>query len=33
MLKEKGIHLPFTTWNGDVDVSAKYYGFTLEDVE
>jgi hypothetical protein len=33
MLKEKGVHLPFTTWNDDVDNSRKYYGFTLEDVE
>jgi hypothetical protein len=33
MLKEKGVHLPFTTWNDDVDGNCKYYGFTLEDIE
>ena len=33
MLKEKGVHLPFTTWNYDVDNNCKYYGFTLEDME
>lgn len=31
MLKERGINLPFTTWNDNVDENCKYYGFTLED--
>ena len=33
MLKEKGVYLPFTAWNDDVDNRCKYYGFTLEDVK
>lgn len=32
LLKEKGIHLPFTTWNGNIEISKEYYGFTLEDI-
>lgn len=32
LLKEKGIHLPFTTWDDTVTITAGYYGFTLEDV-
>lgn len=34
MLKERGIHLPFTTWNDGVNIDnyCKYYGYTLEDV-
>lgn len=31
MLKEKGVNLPFTTWNDNIDENCKYYGFTLED--
>ena len=31
LLKEKGIHLPFTTWDDTFAISDTYYGFTLED--
>ena len=31
LLKERGIHLPFTAWNGDIDTAVRYHGFTLED--
>jgi hypothetical protein len=34
LLKEKGVHLPFTNWSEPPDDPRyPYYGFTLEDVE
>ena len=33
LLKEKGVHLPFTTWNDTVDTDRVYFGFTLEDIK
>lgn len=31
LLKERGISLPFTTWNDNVSEMKQYYGFTIED--
>ena len=32
LLKEKGIHLPFTSWDDTLKIDTRYYGFTLEDI-
>lgn len=38
LLKERGVHLPFTTWTEPIEIYLDdprypYYGFTLEDAE
>ena len=38
LLKERGVHLPFTTWTDPVEIDLEdsrypYYGFTLEDIK